>query len=314
VNNKFSYQQYQLKNDTVELTLLPDYGCYWTQLKFKLDNNWVDVLRPIPNQEELMREPFGSYLMAPWANRLENSCFISEGNKYKLKNNFPDGTAIHGDVRHQSWKIENENKCSLELSLKTEDKPDFNYPFNLSFSHSIQIKENGLLVHLTINNLDSRSVPVGFGYHPFFKRCLTNKDKDITLNMKADEYYPSLNQIPSEKSRKVSGGRDFREPHLFADPHLDDNFTQLKDQTIELIYSGSGVKICLELDSIFKHVVIYAPNDETGNPKDFVAVEPQTHMVNGFNFKEQGWENTGVKMLPPGESWGGNLEINFEQL
>ena len=68
------------------------------------------------------------------------------------------------------------------------------------------------------------------------------------------------------------------------------------------------------MDSVFSHVVVYAPSDESGRAEDFVAVEPVTHVTNGFNFLAQGWPQTGVNILEPGRKWGGACTLSVSKI
>jgi len=42
-----------------------------------------------------------------------------------------------------------------------------------------------------------------------------------------------------------------------------------------------------------------------------VALEPVTHATDGFNLLSQGWENTGVRVLEPGEKLAGSLRLTL---
>jgi len=310
---KFKYKTYLLKNKNTELTFLPEYGCYWTSLRFKIKGEWLDFLVTIPNSDELIREPFGSFTMAPWVNRIQNAQFRFANQEYVLRSNFPDNSAIHGDVRHRSWDVIKSTDFHFEASLDTQNYFDFNYPFRLVFVHSMELFENQLQVTLHIKNLDSKLAPVGLGFHPFFKRTLTDWDKDVSLYMPAQKIYPDTKQIPMGCAEPVTHPNDFTQGRTVGNPNLDHCFTELSEQRMELVYSGTQVRLEMTMDPIFNHVVIYAPNDLDGNPKNCIAIEPQTHVNNGFNFYDQGWKRTGVKILEPGETWGGSIRIAFKR-
>ena len=100
---------------------------------------------------------------------------------------------------------------------------------------------------------------------------------------------------------------------MLGNPNLDDCYTGLTENQIRLIYPGTKVEARLKLDPVYSHVVVYAPSDEQGKPKDYVAVEPALNANNGFNLLARGWEGSGVHVLEPGEEWGGFCELSWSE-
>lgn len=306
------YEEFEIKNDRLELKFLPEFGCHWTQLRFSAKGQWIDLLVSAPDQEALVRRPtgYGSYILAPWSNRISGAAFQFEGTHHQLRENFPDKTAIHGDVRNRPWKVTHASDAKFEAMLTSSDFPDFNFPFALVFRHSLELQGDSLRVQFSIENVDKQRAPVGFGFHPFFRRRLTRPDKDVILIVPAEKVYPAEGCIPTEPPVTVSGRTDLRHLKYLAKPGLDHCFTALRSGEIRAIYAGTKVEVRLALDPIFTHAVIYAPNDPTGRPREFVAVEPVTNANDGFNLLAKGWEGTGVKVLEPGEQWGGAWELS----
>ena len=307
-----SFQTHQLKNDQLELSFFPEYGCYWSALHIFFRERWVDLLEPIPDEAPPFR--FGSYMMAPWSNRIVQGIFEFEGTRYQLRKNFPDETAIHGDVRNRPWNVELATKEKFVASLDSRKFSDFNFPFALKFKHSLELDRNRLFMGLFIENVDQKRAPVGMGFHPFFKRRLTQDDKDIMVVLPADKVYPDEKCIPTVPAESVSKETDLRHERFLENPNLDHCFTDLTGNLIRLIYSESQVEVHYRLDSIFDHVVIYAPRTRDGRATDFVAIEPVTHVNNGFNLYAKRWKQTGVKILEPGQTWGGTCELSIVDL
>ena len=176
------------------------------------------------------------------------------------------------------------------------------------------MKENGISISLWIENLDQTEVPVGMGFHPFFKRCLTKRDQDAVLILPAEKVYPDVKCIPTGPAVPVSRKTDLRSEKFLGNPNLDHCYTGLTKNLIRLIYPGSKAEIRITFDPIFSHAVIYAPQYENGLAKDFVAVEPVTHVNNGFNLYADGLQGTGIYILKPKEIWGGNYELTIQGL
>lgn len=298
-----------LKNQYFELSFLPDFGCHWTHLRIQVKREWLDLLYPVP---DVKRPELGSFMMAPWSNRIPGGDFQFEGKPYRVKVNFPDGTAIHGDVRTRPWKVKTSSENKFEAVLDSEGFNDFNFPFALVYEHSLELKGPALRVGLFIENVESQRAPVGFGFHPFFKRRLTEADQDVMLILPAGKVSPDEKCIPTGPPIPVSGAVDLREPRYLGNPDLDHCYTQLADNKIQLIYPATKVEASLTLDPVYSHVVVYAPAANEGGPKEYVSVEPVTHVNNGFNLHAKGWKGTGVKVLEPGERWGGYWTLTFK--
>lgn len=308
-NSRSSLNLHMLKNKQLELTLFPGYGCYWNTLRIDLNGKWADLLEPLSGDRPPFR--YGSYLMAPWSNRIAQGVFEFEGERFQLRKNFPDDTAIHGDVRTRPWTIDFASDVKFIGSLDSTQFSDFNYPFRLKFRHLLELDSNRLRMSLFVENRDARRAPVGFGFHPFFMRSLSPLDQDIMVVLPAAKVYPDRQCIPTAPPVCVTDGVDLRSERFLGNPKLDQCFTGLTGNTVRLIYVGSKVEVQYRMDSVFSHVVVYAPSRKDGGSEDFVAVEPVTHVNNGFNFYTQGWKGTGVQILEPGQTWGGACELSI---
>ncbi len=304
-----SLKPIELRNERWDLTFFPEHGCCWNTLQISLKGKWIDLLKPLLGETPPFH--FGSYVMAPWSNRIVQGIFQFEGETYQLRKNSGDETAMHGDVRTRPWRISDLTQDRVEAVLDSREFGDFNYPFALKFKQSFEFDKNRLKMSLFIENVDSKRVPAGGGFHPFFKRRLTELDQDVTVILPAEKVYSDVKYIPTGPAVSVSGVTDLRKNRPLGAPNLDHCFTGLTDSVIRIIYPGSQVELQYKIDPIFSHVVIYAPSEADGTPCDFVAVEPVTHVNNGFNFLAQGWKGTGVKILEPGEVWGGSCELSY---
>jgi aldose 1-epimerase len=152
------------------------------------------------------------------------------------------------------------------------------------------------------------------GFHPYFKRRLTALDQDVVVVVPAEKVYPALHSIPTAPAQPVKDKTDLRRFALLGHPNLDECYTAFTEQQVRIVYPETKVEVRLKLEPVFKHVVVYAPNDSYGRAKDFVAVEPATNANDGFNLFDRGWLGTGVKVLKPGEQWGGSFSLEVLDL
>jgi len=295
----------QLRNDRIELSFVPEFGCHWTRLRLSVKGEWVDFLKPVPDGDALLDSPtgYGSYIMAPWSNRIANGIFEFEGQRYELRRNFRDGTAIHGDVRTRPWQVIESSPERFEAQLDSRDFPDFNYPFALRFHLLMELIGDSIQSQFATENADQRNAPVGLGFHPFALRRLTGRDDDVILLLPAERVYPAVGCIPTGPPERVQGPTDLRHLQPLGAPNLDHCFTGLAAQEIRIIYRGTRAEVRFNFDDSFGHAVVYAPNSANGLPATFVAVEPVTNANDGFNLLAKGWQGTGVRVLEPGERW-----------
>jgi len=299
-----------LRSSKLELTFLPGFGCHWTRLRAEIQGEWRDVLDPVPPEAALAAGGLhGSFIMAPWSNRIAGASFAFEGKTHSLRSSSKDGTAIHGDVRSRPWRVVDRSETRFEAALRTEDFPDFNYPFPLVLRHTLEIRGERLRVDISIENSGRSRAPVGFGFHPYFRRRLTERDEDCIVILPADLVYPAERCIPTGPPQPVTGELDLRRKERLGARGLDHCYTGITAPDIRVVYPGSDVELRFRVDPIFGHAVVYTPNKPDGEPEAFIAVEPVTNANDGFNLRERGYERSGVKVLDPGETWGGGWEL-----
>jgi aldose 1-epimerase len=59
----------------------------------------------------------------------------------------------------------------------------------------------------------------------------------------------------------------------------------------------------LRADPLYSHLVAFTAPDGS------VALEPVSHATDGFNLLAQGWPDTGVRVLQPGDSISAKLHL-----
>ncbi len=298
------FREVTLRNRHFQLTVLPEVGCHWWQLSLSAAGEWHELLLPTPVQALTTgRGLRGSYVLAPWSNRVVDGRFEYAGETYTLRPNYPDGTSIHGDVRLRPWQVEVEDDQLFEATLATAEAEEFNFPFALGFRQRFRLAGERLSVEFEIENRDRRRAPVGVGYHPYFRRRLTSRDRDLYVRVPAGAMYPLEDCVPTGPAVRVDAARDLQVLGPLGDRELNDCLTELSEREFRLIYPGTGVEVRLTASEEFGHVVVYSPRGDKGEPSEFLAVEPVSHVTDGFNRLARGDEMTGVQELDPGEVW-----------
>ena len=86
---------------------------------------------------------------------------------------------------------------------------------------------------------------------------------------------------------------------------VDDVLTDLEPSApVHVEYADEGVAVDLTMDPVYRHLVVYAPRRRC-----YFAVEPVTHVNDGFRLHEQGVPGTGVFVLEPGEERSGTFRL-----
>ncbi len=275
---------------TVEVVVLPEVGARLHRLRAF----GHDLLRTPGDPGEHVREPFfwGAYVMAPWCNRIEAGPVLLGSRRIALDSNFPDGSAIHGQVYARPWDRREDG------TLHVRGGGD-GWPWAYEVGLRIEVVERSVRIGLTLVNLSSDPMPAGLGIHPWFRR-------PALVAIRGDAVYPS-NAATEAWPERVHGPFDLREVgEMSAD--LDATWTDLAEPAVELRWPDLGVRATMRITSPTVHVVAASPGH-----LDAIAVEPETHAPQGLRRLLNG-EPGGLAMLDPGQSLGLGVELAFARL
>ena len=253
--------------------------------------------------EETNASLLGSFIMAPWANRIRGARFVFEGKEIVLKVNTADGTAQHGDVRKRAWNVVKQDASSVALAYESAAHADSNWPWKYQCRVEYSVDEGGLHARLSVHNTDTRAFPTGCGHHPYFSRRLWDDRDVIQLRAPVSGRYPLKNACaigpaaPDDLSRRLGTLAEV------PDEHIDTVFAGFGGEA-ELRWPSSGVTLRMKASANMNHLVVFAPhaNGKSGTPLPFIAVEPQTQVNDAFNLEATGVSGTGTMVLQPGEA------------
>lgn len=239
------------------------------------------------------RDPFmwGSYVMAPWCNRLAPSPIEVAGRTVALGINFVDGTAIHGQVYLRPWTIEGPGSFVVAGG-------GGGWPWRYEVRQHVTVVGSDLRVALALTNLDDAPMPAGIGMHPWFL-------KPIEVAIRGESVY-LRNLDTSPWPIAVSGTSDLRALGRMADG-LDGTWANLTGTPVELRWPDLGIRAEMRVESPSLCIVAASPD---GAPA--VAVEPETHAPQGLRRLLQS-EPDALTMLPPGERLELVMELSFER-
>jgi len=299
-----------LQNDRLKLEVSPQFGAGITGFSTLRDSGeWLPLMRHtlLEHLQSGKTGNFSSYILMPYSNRIRNAHFRFAGQDYPLKPNNREGTARHGDVFSKPWTTIMQDARAASYRIDSRDFSDFNFPFPFVGTVTYRLEKMTLLIQLELQNVGSSPMPAGMGIHPYFNRFIPSS-QEATLEFGAGGYYQvPADLMPTGGPIPVPPELDFSSARAAGGQKLDTVYAGWNG-VAHLRWESLGLALEIAADPIFSHFVAYTHYDGT------LALEPVTHATDGFNLMEQGVENTGVKVLEPGESMDGTIRMRVQSL
>lgn len=296
-----------LQNERLRLTVAPGLGASVVGLELHQAGFWLPILRPTPPAAlaQNCSPETSSYVLAPYSNRIREGRFRFAGRTYQLRPNWPDGRqTIHGEAHGRPWSAQRFDGHTLRCAFDASGLQDLNFPFPFKVEVAYRLQGESLEISTTLVNVGTEPMPAGFGHHPYFMRRLGLSD-EARLSFEAQSVYlTDASCLPTRPAQAIPPAFDFSHPRPLGATQLDHVFAGWKGR-LRLDWPGSGWCMELMADPIFSHLVVFTAPDGS------VALEPVSHATDGFNLLSQGWENTGVRVLEPGEEISGRLHLRL---
>src|SRR5690606_7952562 len=107
----------------------------------------------------------------PFPNRINGGEYTYRDVHYNLnKNHIAEGHAIHGLVYDRIFNFISFDESTGLLKVSyTSDGSHIGYPFLYELILEFVFLNNGITIHTIIKNIDHNAIPVGDGWHPYFK-------------------------------------------------------------------------------------------------------------------------------------------------
>jgi aldose 1-epimerase len=203
----------------------------------------------------------GVPLLAPFANRLDETAFYANGRKYNfdlelgnVRGPIPQTGYVNGS---KAWQLV--EATSDQRSAWVTCRLDFykiplymaQFPFAHTITMTYRVSEGALEVHTRLDNLSADPMPVAIGFHPIFELPDGNRD-DWTVSLDAKTHWIEIPQrLPTGETQPIENffGSDRTAIQLKKYALIDDVFTDLvRDSkgraTMRLMFNGK------ELDAI----------------------------------------------------------------
>ena len=258
----------------------------------------LDIMRPTSAAAitDCNVRQMACYPLVPYSNRIGHGelCFGKE--VWRLRNNFPNEPhSIHGLGWQREWVVDSYSANSLTLSLR--HIPDVDWPFAFDVVQDCRLTNNELLLRLSATNTGEKPMPVGLGFHPFFRLS-----PETTLQTEWSGYWVSgVDKLPREWIKSI-GSDDFRSPRLVSDWQVDRCFTGWNQRAM---LGYSDYQLVIESDGEATKLVCFAPNDG----RNFIALEPVTNVNDAFALAAHGVADTGMRVLDCNERFSVAMTI-----
>ncbi len=271
------------------VAILADCGCAINSLVLKKGDKLFDLIDGSESYEDLLLHGLSEYkgsFLFPFPNRLKNGQYSYDNVTYNFECNDSNGStnALHGTLHDQKFHITRfeafEDKAELDFLYKTSGI-DSSYPFHYSVLvqytlHSIY----GLSINTSVINHGNNAMPVGFGWHPYYKT--SGKIDDMLL------HFPSCESVELDTNGIPTGNVFPTKLFKFTDSvnttNLDNCFriiTNTDISTIALIDSENNVRVDIWQENgvnKYNFFQTYIPPH-----RNSIAIEPMTCAPDSFN-------------------------------
>jgi aldose 1-epimerase len=221
-------------------------------------------------------------LLAPWANRLGDRRFVvgrvpvdlTRRSRVHVDGN---GLPIHGLlVGPHRWTVEtiegDESSGSLVTSyvFGDDERSRRLWPFPHRLEVRVVVDGDGLSVETAVVPTSRRSVPVSFGWHPYFRVPGATR-RDLVVHLPARSHLAlDAQQLPTGRATREAAAKV-----TLATAAFDDGYRLGRDRRFTL--SGGDFAIDVAFDRSYPYAQVYAPRG-----KPFVAIEPMTAPTNAL--------------------------------
>ena len=295
-----------LNTETKECAnLIPEFGANLNELilaKNKKSHSIIDGDKTYNTQAK--NKWFKSRKLFPYPNRINNATYTFQKKTYSLPVNFPaQNHAIHGLVYNKNFKIKKTKtqaqsaKAELQYNYKKEIPA---YPFTFQLKIKYTLTKEGINCTTTVKNTGKENMPMGDGWHPYFKT--EGKIDNITLKLPAKtKINVNKKMIPTGKTTQFT---KFSEPAQIKKQELDTGFILSKKEGIkktELHDKKQDIKIIIWQETgirKYNYLQVFIPPKRTS-----IAIEPMTCSTDAFNNKE------GLIILNPNDTFSASFGI-----
>ncbi len=299
-----------VNSDTKEyISIVPEFGGNVNEIVLEKEDKLYSILDGYQTPLEIAEHDyFKGAKLIPFPNRIKDGKYSFKGRSYQLPINEPDENhAIHGLIWDKNLTLTEKEINDKYASVKFEYLYDGiipGYPFRMKVTATYSLlSTNGFKYTTEIVNLDNCEIPVGDGWHPYFKA--SGKVDELMLKIPAKyqiEVAPCM--IPTGVKIPVDS---FIQLTKICDTEFDTGFiieaqegvatTEIYDPVYDI-----HINVWQEIGKWrYNYLQIYIPPSRKS-----IAIEPMTCSIDAFNNKE------GLIALAPGQSVKASCGVKLE--
>ena len=265
------------------VTVAPDAGGRIAQIEALHRGTWTSLLHA-PEDTDGRVDPmsWGSFVMAPWPNRIAGGRFSWRGGTFDVPPNF-SGHAIHGLCFDRAWSVQATSEATCVLSIAF----DARWPFGGRCVQRIEALDDGVAQTVEVHATDG-AFPAGVGWHPWFQRGIGGAEH-VHAQIDAPQRYELAEAIPTGRLLPVDDEYDLRAYSRLGERRLDDCY---RGVAAGPRLRWGDLELWMESSANVTHVVAYTPEST-------ICIEPQTCAIDAFNLEARGVD-AGVAVVEAG--------------
>ncbi len=258
----------------------------------------------------------GIPLLFPFPNRIRGGRYSWDGKDYVLPESLVgyegSGNAIHGFCLDRPWRVLSQTDSSVTAVFRiSQDAPERLplWPTDGEIEICYSLNDGCLRADITIRNPTDKPLPWGFGTHAYFRLPLgaTSEAGRCTIYAPVSKCWKLDGCLPTGEINDLPANGKLSESPYFETLKLDDVYTAVAAEggvvTCRIVDDEAGTQIVQRCVDSFREIVAFTPPWTTA-----VCLEPYTCTTDAINLQQKGID-AGLRVLGPGESWSGWIEI-----
>lgn len=277
-----------LKTSKSQVKIFPSLGGVLGDLLLSNEDKTCHVLDTYQQIDDLeAKAAYKSHFLLPFPNRMKDGKYNFYGNSYQFPvNDTRLGHSLHGflDTIPMQVIIQKSDEKEATVELQGDFSGNDYYPFSFEINTTYTLRHSELIVLIKIKNTGNSKMPIGFGWHPYFKIDNTTID-DFKMQL------PDCRLVELDERMMPTGEtvpfHTFSTLKAIGDKHFDNCFilesNSDKRATIQLQSKTKTLSIWQET-AAFPYFQIYTPEN-----RQSIAIEPMTCNIDAFNNENGLW-------------------------
>jgi len=292
-----------LENERGRAVILPRAGAGMRSLRVRASGGeWSELLTAVDGRPDptVLPQGTGSFIMAPWPNRIRDGVLHANGAELQLPKNL-DPHAIHGTVRDREWRVvaSTTSSATLDASLTSP------WPSRGTVTYEVSLDGPSLRQSLTVEAAEGEQpFPAGFGWHPWFRQDIGTGPPQVRVPGQKtaweleEDFSATGRQLEPEQSVDLRSG-------LVAEPGEINQCMRIDPGSPAAIEWPDAIRLEIRSSPEVAHLIVYATEES-------VCVEPETCTINAFRLAAEGIGDTGTVEVRPGQPLSGWTRWSWE--